>query len=67
MLDKSKIMKKWNELDKEQKQLYGMMAGFGASFFVRGLLKHARKEDMEIVKLVVPKDCELMIFVKGGK
>lgn len=69
MLDKSKLMKKWNELDKEQKQMVGIMAGVSAGLFVRGILQMAfnKKSDMEVINLVVPKDAELMIFVKGGK
>ena len=69
MLDKSKIMKKWNELNNEQKQMIGIMAGVSASLFLRGILnmKVDKKSDMEVINLVVPKDAELMIFVKGGK
>lgn len=65
MINKSELMKKWNELSPEEKQKIGFMAGFGASLFVRGLLRYNKKE--EVIKLVVPKDADVVIFVKGGK
>lgn len=64
MLNKSEIMKKWKELSLEDKQTIGILAGVSAGLFVRGLLRCNKKEE---VNLVIPKDCELMIFVKGGK
>lgn len=67
MLNKSELMKKWNELDKKEKQTIGLMAGLSASLFIRGLLHMNKKPDMEVINLVVPKNAELMIFVKGGK
>ena len=35
---------------------------------MRGIIKHnMKKYEMETIRLVVPKNAELMIFVKGGK
>ena len=35
---------------------------------MRGIIKHnMKKHEMETIRLVVPKNAELMIFVKGGK
>ena len=65
MLNKSEIMKKWKELSLEDKQTIGILAGVSAGLFVRGLLRCNKKE--EVIKLVVQKDAEVMIFVKGGK
>ena len=68
MLNKSEIMKKWNELSQNEQMVLGAMAGAGAGLFMGGLLRIKQsKKQMEVINLVVPKNCELMIFVKGGK
>ena len=64
MLNKSEIMKKWKELSVEDKQMIGVLAGMSAGLFLKGILRCSKKDE---VNLVIPKDCELMIFVKGGK
>ena len=65
MINKSELLKKWKEMSLEDKQKIGFVAGVGASLFIRGLLMHNKKED--VIKLVVQKDAEVMIFIKGGK
>lgn len=68
MLNKSELMKKWNGLNQDEQMVLGAMVGASAGLLVRGLLKMKQsKKQMEVINLVVPKDCELMIFVKGGK
>ena len=63
------LKNKWNELSAEEQQIIAGLAGIGASLLLSGLgrIKRAKKNKMEVINLVVPKDCELMIFVKGGK
>ena len=63
------LKNKWNELSIEEQQIIAGLAGLGASLLLNGLgrIKRAKKNKMEVINLVVPKDCELMIFVKGGK
>lgn len=63
------LKNKWNELSVEEQQIIAGLAGLGASLLLNGLgrIKRAKKNKMEVINLVVPKDCELMIFVKGGK
>lgn len=68
MLNKSEIIKKWNELSNEDKQTLGLAVGITSGLFVRGLLKRAvKRNELETVRLIVPKNAELMIFVKGGR
>ena len=45
------------------------LAGIGASLLLGelGRIIRAKKNRIDVINLVVPKDCELMIFVKGGK
>lgn len=63
------LKNKWNELSAEEQQIVAGLAGLGASLLLNGLgrIRRAKKNKMEVINLVVPKDCELMIFVKGGK
>lgn len=63
------VMQGWENLSLEEKQTYATMAGIGAGLFVRGLLKmkHSNKEELEVIKILVKKDSDVMIFVKGGK
>ena len=66
---KKKKKKKWNEMNIEEQQMIAGLAGIGASLLLSGLghIRRAKKNRMDVINLVVPKDCELMIFVKGGK
>ena len=66
---KEMMKKKWNEMNPEEQQMVAGLAGIGASLLLSGLgrIRRAKKNRMEVINLVVPKDCELMIFVKGGK
>lgn len=63
------MKKKWNEMSLEEQQMVVGLAGIGASFLLGrlGHIRRAKKNRMDVINLVVPKDCELMIFVKGGK
>ena len=66
---KETMKKKWNEMNIEEQQMIAGLAGIGASLLLSGLghIRRAKKNRMDVINLVVPKDCELMIFVKGGK
>ena len=66
---KEMMKKKWNEMNPEEQQMVAGLAGIGASLLLGGLgrIRKANKNRMDVINLVVPKDCELMIFVKGGK
>ena len=66
---KEMLKKKWNEMNLEEQQMVAGLAGIGASLLLGGLgrIRRAKKNRMDVINLVVPKDCELMIFVKGGK
>lgn len=64
MLNKSEIIKKWNEMSDKDKQLYLMMAGATAGLFLRGLIRCKDRKD--VINLVVPKDADVII-IKGGK
>ena len=63
------MKKKWNEMNLEEQQMVAGLAGIGASLLLSGLghIRRAKKNRIDVINLVVPKDCELMIFVKGGK
>ena len=62
------IKKQWEVLSQKDKQTIGLVAALGGSLFMRGILKHnAKKHEMEIIKLVVPKNSEVLVFIKGGK
>ena len=63
------MKKKWNEMNLDEQQMVAGLAGIGASLLLSGLghMRRAKKNRMDVINLVVPKDCELMIFVKGGK
>ena len=66
---KEMMKKKWSEMNPEEQQMVAGLAGIGASLLLNGLgrIRRAKKNRMDVINLVVPKDCELMIFVKGGK
>ena len=66
---KEMMKKKWNEMNPEEQQMVAGLAGIGASLLLGGLgrIRRSKKNRMDVINLVVPKDCELMIFVKGGK
>ena len=66
---KEMMKKKWNEMNPEERQMVAGLAGIGASLLLGGLgrIRRAKENRMDVINLVVPKDCELMIFVKGGK
>ena len=66
---KEMMKKKWNEMNPEEQQMVAGLAGIGASLLLNGLgrIRRVKKNRMDVINLVVPKDCELMIFVKGGK
>ena len=62
------LKKQWEALTPEDKQILGLTAAFTSSLFMRGIIKHnMKKYEMETIRLVVPKNAELMILVKGGK
>lgn len=62
------LKKQWGALTPEDKQILGLTAAFTGSLFMRGILKHnLKKNEKEIIKLVVPKNAEILIYVKGGK
>ena len=63
------MKKKWNEMNLEEQQMVAGLAGIGASLLLSelGRIIRAKKNRIDVINLVVPKDCELMIFVKGGK
>ena len=63
------MKKKWNEMNLEERQMVAGLAGIGASLLIGelGRIIKAKKNRIDVINLVVPKDCELMIFVKGGK
>lgn len=62
------LKKQWEALTPDDKQILGLTAAFTGSLFMRGLIKHnMKKHEMETIRLVVPKNAELFIFVKGGK
>ena len=66
---KEMMKKKWSEMNPEEQQMVAGLAGIGASLLLSGLgrIRRVKKNRMDVINLVVPKDCELMIFVKGGK
>ena len=63
------MKKKWNEMNLEERQMVAGLAGIGASLLLGelGRIIRAKKNRIDVINLVVPKDCELIIFVKGGK
>ena len=63
------MKKKWNEMNLEERQMVAGLAGIGTSLLIGelGRIIRAKKNRIDVINLVVPKDCELMIFVKGGK
>ena len=63
------MKKKWSEMNIDERQMVSGLAGIGAGLILGGLgrIRKANKNRMDVINLVVPKDCELMIFVKGGK
>ena len=64
----NEMKKQWQALTSDEKRLLGLTAAFTGSLFMRGIIKHnMKKHEMETIKLVVPKNAELFIFVKGGK
>lgn len=66
---KEMMKKKLNGIKLDERQMVAGLAGIGASLLLSGLghIRKAKKNRMDVINLVVPKDCELMIFVKGGK
>ena len=68
MKNLNEMKKQWKALTSDEKQLLGLTAAFTGSLFMRGIIKHnMKKHEMETIRLVVPKNAELFIFVKGGK
>lgn len=63
------LKKQWEALTPDDKQILGLTAAFTGSLFMRGIIKHnMKKHEMNTIKLVVPKNAEVFIFVnKGGK
>lgn len=63
------LKKQWEALTPEDKQILGLTAAFTSSLFMRGIIKHnMKKHEMETIRLVIPKNAEVFIFVnKGGK
>ena len=67
MLNKSELMKKWKDMSDKDKQMVAIMAGAGAGLFLKGLVRMTQSKKFEVMNIVVPKDVEVMIIVKGGK
>ena len=62
------LKKQWEALTPDDKQILGLTAAFAGSFFMREIIKHnMKKHEIGTIRLVVPKNAELFIFVKGGK
>ena len=62
------LKKQWEALTSDEKQILGLTVALTGSLFMRGIIKHnMKKHEMETIRLVVPKNAELFIFVKGGK
>ena len=63
------MKKKWSEMNIDERQMLAGLAGVGASLLLGGLghIRRAKKNRMDVINLVVPKDCELMIFVGNRK
>lgn len=62
------LKKQWEALTPEDKQILGLTAAFTGSLLMGGIVKrNMKKHEMETIRLVVPKNAELFIFVKGGK
>lgn len=66
---KEMMKKKLNEINLNEQQMVAGLAGIGTSLLLSGLgrIIRTKKNRIDVINLVVPKDCELMIFVKGGK
>lgn len=66
---KEMMKKKWSEMSLEEQQMVAGFAGIGASLLLSGLgrIRRAKRNRMDVINLVVPKDCELMIFVGNRK
>ena len=66
---KEMMKKKWNEMNLDEQQMVAGLAGISASLLLGGLghIRRAKKNRVDVINLVVPKDCELMIFVGNRK
>ena len=66
---KEMMKKKWDGMKLEEQQMVVGLAGIGASLLLGelGRIIRAKKNRMDVVNIVVPKDCELMIFVGNRK
>ena len=66
---KEMMKKKFNEMSLDERQMVSGLAGIGAGLILGGLgrIRKANKNRMDVINLVVPKDCELMIFVGNRK
>lgn len=66
---KEMMKKKFNEMNLDERQMVSGLAGIGAGLILGGLgrIRKANKNRMDVINLVVPKDCELMIFVGNRK
>lgn len=66
---KEMMKKKFNEINLDEQQMVSGLAGIGAGLLIGGLgrIIRSKKNRMDVINLVVPKDCELMIFVGNRK
>ena len=61
------LKKQWEALTPDDKQILGLTAAFTGSLLMRGIIKHnMKKHEMNTIKLVVPKNAEVFIFVNNG-
>lgn len=66
MLNKNEIIKKWNELSLEDKQVLSLLAGVGAGLFIRGILQHLADKG-EMINIIVPEGTSINIFLGDDK
>ena len=66
MWNKSELMKKWKDMPDKDKQMVAIMAGAGAGLFLKGLVRMTQSKKFEVMNIVVPKDVEVMIFIKNN-
>ena len=66
---KEMMKKKFNEMNLDEQQMVSGLAGIGAGLLLGGLgrIIRAKKNRIDVINLVVPKYCELMIFVGNRK
>lgn len=66
MLNKSELMKKWKDMSDKDKQMVAIMAGASTGLLLKGLVRMTQSKKFEVMNVVVPKDAEVMIFIKNN-